>query len=84
MVVVSLIFAVLKLEPAPFYILDEFDHALDTQYRLSIATLIAELSSRSQFLITTFKPELIRAAQAKLFEVKFLGKKSTIKEISKE
>ena len=28
-VVVSLIFAVLKLDAAPFYILDEFDHALD-------------------------------------------------------
>jgi len=29
-VVVSLIFAVLKLDAAPFYILDEFDHALDS------------------------------------------------------
>ena len=28
-VVVALIFAVLKLDAAPFYILDEFDHALD-------------------------------------------------------
>ena len=28
-VVVALIFAVLKMEAAPFYILDEFDHALD-------------------------------------------------------
>ena len=83
-VVVALIFAVLKLEPAPFYILDEFDHALDPQYRSSIATLIAELSSRSQFLITTFKPELIRAADAKLFEVRFQGKKSVIKEINRE
>ena len=32
-VVVALIFAVLKIEAAPFYILDEFDHALDSQYR---------------------------------------------------
>lgn len=32
-VVAALIFAVLKLDPAPFYILDEFDHALDPQYR---------------------------------------------------
>ena len=36
-VVVALIFAVLKMESAPFYILDEFDHALDTQYRKAIA-----------------------------------------------
>lgn len=39
-VVVCLIFAVLKIESAPFYILDEFDHALDAQYRSSIAELI--------------------------------------------
>jgi structural maintenance of chromosome 3 (chondroitin sulfate proteoglycan 6) len=29
-VVVAMIFAVLKMEAAPFYILDEFDHALDS------------------------------------------------------
>jgi len=28
-VVVAMLFAVLKMEAAPFYILDEFDHALD-------------------------------------------------------
>lgn len=28
-VVVALIFSVLRMEAAPFYILDEFDHALD-------------------------------------------------------
>ena len=44
-VVVALIFAVLKMEAAPFYILDEFDHALDSCYRSAIAKLIIELSS---------------------------------------
>ncbi len=39
-VVVAMIFAVLKMSAAPFYILDEFDHALDVQYRSAIATLI--------------------------------------------
>ena len=80
----ALIFAVLKLDAAPFYILDEFDHALDAQYRASIASLINELSSKSQFLITTFKPEMIRAAEAKIFEVIFRAKKSAIVEINKE
>ena len=28
-IVVALILSVLKIEAAPFYILDEFDHALD-------------------------------------------------------
>ncbi len=46
-VVVAMIFAVLKMEAAPFYILDEFDHALDSQYRQAIANLISELSVHS-------------------------------------
>jgi chromosome segregation ATPase len=39
-----MIFAVLKMSAAPFYILDEFDHALDAQYRNAIADLISNLS----------------------------------------
>ena len=83
-VVVSLIFAVLKVDAAPFYILDEFDHALDVQYRAAIATLINELSRKSQFLITTFKPEMIRVTQAKIFEVTFRAKKSGMIEIDRD
>lgn len=83
-VVVALILAVLKMEAAPFYILDEFDHALDSQYRSSIAQLINELSSSSQFLITTFKPEIIKAAEAKIFEVTFKNRKSGMAEIGKD
>ena len=80
----ALIFAVLKLDAAPFYILDEFDHALDAQYRASIACLINELSSKSQFLITTFKPEMIRAAEAKIFEVVVRAHKSNLIEINSD
>ena len=83
-VVVSLIFAVLKVDAAPFYILDEFDHALDVQYRAAIATLINGLSRKSQFLITTFKPEMIRVTQAKIFEVTFRAKKSGMIEIDRD
>jgi len=32
-----LIFAILKIDAAPFYIMDEFDSALDTQYCKNIA-----------------------------------------------
>lgn len=75
-VVVALIFAVLRMEAAPFYILDEFDHALDSQYRQAIAGLIAELSEKSQFLITTFKPELIETTDASIFEIQFANRRS--------
>jgi len=83
-VVVSMIFAVLQLDPAPFYILDEFDHALDAQYRSAIALIINEMAAHSQFLITTFKPELLHSANAKIFEVTFQAKRSAIIEIDRE
>ena len=82
-VVVSMIFAVLKLESAPFYILDEFDHALDAQYRTAIASVIADLSSKSQFFITTFKPELLQVP-ASIYQVSYSARKSTFKKIDKE
>ena len=80
-----MIFAVLRMEAAPFYILDEFDHALDAQYRQAIAQLVSELSQHSQFLITTFKPELITHCQDSLMcEVKFANRKSSIKKIEQD
>ena len=81
-VVIAMIFAVLKMYAAPFYILDEFDHALDVQYRGAIATLINQLSASSQFLITTFKPDLINSvADANICEVKFAQRKSSLVKI---
>ena len=44
-VAASLLFSILKIEAAPFYIMDEFDNALDAEYRGAIASLIFELSA---------------------------------------
>ena len=44
MVAASLLFSILKIESAPFYIMDEFDNALDSEYRGAIARLIIDLS----------------------------------------
>lgn len=82
-VAASLLFAILKIEAAPFYIMDEFDNALDAEYRGTIAQLIGELSKTSQFLITTFKPDLIDAAD-RLFEIDLINHASVMKEIPKE
>jgi structural maintenance of chromosome 3 (chondroitin sulfate proteoglycan 6) len=79
-----MLLAVLKMEAAPFYILDEFDHALDAQYRGAIAQLISELAGRSQFLITTFKPELVSSLEGGICEVKFANRKSTVAKINKK
>ncbi|CAD8085040.1 unnamed protein product [Paramecium primaurelia] len=48
-----------KCDPAPFYILDEFDAALDDNYRNQVAQIILNLSKESQYIIITFRPELI-------------------------
>lgn len=46
-VAATLLFAILKIEAAPFYIMDEFDNALDAEFRGAIAGLVLELSKQS-------------------------------------
>jgi structural maintenance of chromosome 3 (chondroitin sulfate proteoglycan 6) len=59
LVALALIFAIQRCDPAPFYLFDELDQALDSNYRASVAALIrrqAELEdSPTQFIATTFR-----------------------------
>ena len=80
---VALIFALSTIEPPPFYILDEIDAALDPSYRVNLANLIKELSKNNQFIISTFKPELIDVAD-NIYMVKFANKTSNIVKIGKD
>ena len=80
---VALIFALSTIEPPPFYILDEIDAALDPNYRINLANLIKELSKNNQFIISTFKPELIDVAD-NIYMVKFANKTSNIITIEKD
>lgn len=61
-VAICLIFAIQRLEPAPFYLFDEIDAALDTQYRTAVSRLIQNDSQSAQMVITTFRPEIIETA----------------------
>merc|ERR1719253_767459 len=61
-VAIALVFAIQRLEPAPFYLFDEVDAALDTQYRTAVARLIARDAKNAQMVITTFRPEVIDTA----------------------
>ncbi|CAB0034623.1 unnamed protein product [Trichogramma brassicae] len=48
LIALVLIFAIHKFRPAPFYLFDEIDQALDTEYRKAVAEMIHELSHNAQ------------------------------------
>ncbi|KRY36192.1 Structural maintenance of chromosomes protein 3, partial [Trichinella spiralis] len=82
LVALALIFAIQKCDPAPFYLFDEIDAALDARHRKSVADvaftvteMIHKLSSSAQFITTTFRRELLESAD-KFYGVKFRNKVS--------
>ncbi|GMT17480.1 hypothetical protein PFISCL1PPCAC_8777, partial [Pristionchus fissidentatus] len=83
LVALALIFAIQKCDPAPFYLFDEIDAALDAQHRKAVADMIDKLSSTAQFITTTFRPELLEHAEM-CYGVIFRNKVSHIKTIHKD
>ncbi len=75
-VALAFIFAVQRCDPAPFFVLDEVDAALDARHRRRVAQFVRRLSRSSsaaaaggegggrgtQFLCTTFRRELLASA----------------------
>lgn len=49
-VALALIFAIQRCDPAPFYLFDEIDAALDPQYRTAVGSILF----LSNFLLQTF------------------------------
>lgn len=80
---ITLILAIQKCDPAPFYLFDEIDANLDTQYRTAVAAMINVLSLRAQFICTTFRREMLQVAD-KFYGVMFNNKVSTVSEINRE
>lgn len=83
LVALALIFAIQKCDPAPFYLFDEIDQALDSHHRHSVAAMIHRLAENAQFITTTFRPELLESAD-KFYGVKFSNKVSQVYSVSKE
>lgn len=67
LVAMALIFAIQRCDPAPFYIFDELDQALDSTYRQAVANVIYNQANNpdnpTQFITSTFRPELVRIAK---------------------
>ncbi|KAJ2160979.1 Structural maintenance of chromosomes protein 3 [Coemansia sp. RSA 552] len=81
LVALALIFAIQRCDPAPFYLFDEIDANLDAVYRTAVAAMIRDLSRGSQFVTTTFRPEMLAGAD-KFYGVTFANKVSRISTIT--
>ncbi|KAM8711621.1 hypothetical protein ACLKA7_012176 [Drosophila subpalustris] len=77
LVALSLVLAMLKFSPAPLYILDEVDAALDMSHTQNIGSMLKEHFRSSQFLIVSLKDGLFNHANV-LFRTQFLEGVSTI------
>jgi len=58
----AFLFAIQKYKPAPFYMLDEADAALDARNTKNVAGLIKKQASLAQFIIISHNETLIREA----------------------
>jgi structural maintenance of chromosome 3 (chondroitin sulfate proteoglycan 6) len=62
LVALALIFAIQHCDPAPFYLFDEIDAALDPQYRTTVAKLLRRQAdderNPAMFVVTTFHPQV--------------------------
>ncbi|KAG8343015.1 structural maintenance of chromosome 3 protein [Trypanosoma vivax] len=83
LVALALIFAIQRCDPAPFYLFDEIDAALDAEYRASVAKMLRKESEKCQFITATFKNEMLEVAD-RVLGVFFHNKVSRIQAITKD
>lgn len=84
-VALTLIFAIQRCDPAPFYLFDEIDAALDPQYRTAVGNMVRRLAdmASTQFITTTFRPELVKVAD-KIYGVTHKNRVSRVDVVTKE
>lgn len=87
LVAMALIFAIQRCDPAPFYLFDELDQALDSTYRAAVANLIQRQANSkdnpTQFIVSTFRPELVSVAN-RCYGISHQNKVSSIHHLSKK
>uniref|UniRef100_A0A915PWC6 Structural maintenance of chromosomes protein n=1 Tax=Setaria digitata TaxID=48799 RepID=A0A915PWC6_9BILA len=77
LVALSLVLAMLKFKPAPIYILDEVDAALDLSHTQNIGAMIKTHFKESQFIIVSLKDGMFNHANV-LFKTRFVDGTSTV------
>ena len=73
----SLILSLLRFKPAPMYILDEIDAALDLNHTQNIGQMLKTHFKESQFIIVSLKEGMFKNANV-LFKTKFVDGVSTV------
>uniref|UniRef100_A0A8C5PNJ7 Structural maintenance of chromosomes protein n=1 Tax=Leptobrachium leishanense TaxID=445787 RepID=A0A8C5PNJ7_9ANUR len=77
LVALSLILAMLLFKPAPIYILDEVDAALDLSHTQNIGQMLRTHFRHSQFVVVSLKDGMFNNANV-LFKTKFVDGVSTV------
>eukprot|EP00922_Rhytidocystis_sp_ex-Travisia-forbesii_P015230 GHVS01022736.1.p1 GENE.GHVS01022736.1~~GHVS01022736.1.p1 ORF type:complete len:810 (+),score=142.43 GHVS01022736.1:509-2938(+) len=76
----SLVLSLLKCKPAPVYILDEIDAALDLSHTANIGEMIQTEFPNSQFIIVSLKDGMFSNADV-LFRTKFVDNTSVVERV---
>ncbi|MES1910366.1 MAG: hypothetical protein MHM6MM_002973 [Cercozoa sp. M6MM] len=74
----SLVLAMLQFRPAPLYILDEVDAALDLSHTQNIGSMLRRHFSQAQFVVVSLKEGMFENASV-LFRTKFVDGASAVK-----
>ena len=77
LVALSLILSLLLFKPAPLYILDEVDAALDLSHTQNIGQMLKTHFKHSQFIVVSLKDGMFNNANV-LFKTKFVDGMSTV------
>jgi len=80
---ISFILALQKCDPAPFYLFDEVDAALDPEVRQVIANHMVAQTDHAQFIVTSFRKELVSVSH-KIFGVINTNDTSRVEQITRE
>jgi structural maintenance of chromosome 3 (chondroitin sulfate proteoglycan 6) len=87
LVALALIFSIQRCDPAPFYLFDEIDAALDPQYRTTVAHMLKEQANDdqnpAQFIVTTFHPQIVQVAD-RIYGASHRHRISTVVQVEKE
>merc|ERR1711860_467795 len=77
LVALSLILSLLLFKPAPLYILDEVDAALDLSHTQNIGHMLKTHFKHSQFIVVSLKDGMFNNANV-LYRTKFVDGMSTV------